>query len=57
MFRVDLGTKGEYLLYSINWSVFITGKQCVYCAVQTGTLNKIQDNFRFLTADIEQALL
>ena len=25
-------------LYSINWLVFITEKECVYCAVQTGSL-------------------
>ena len=32
-------------LYSINWLVFITETECVYCAVRTGTLNEIQDNF------------
>jgi hypothetical protein len=26
-------------LYSINWRVFITETQCVYCAVRTGSLN------------------
>ena len=26
-------------LYSINWLVFITDTQCVYCAVRTGSLN------------------
>jgi len=26
-------------LYSINWLVFITETECVYCAVRTGSLN------------------
>jgi hypothetical protein len=26
-------------LYSINWLVFITEKECVYCTVRTGSLN------------------
>jgi len=26
-------------LYSINWLVCITGRECVYCAVRTGSLN------------------
>ena len=29
-------------LYSINWLVFMTQIQCVYCAVRTGYLNVIQ---------------
>jgi len=29
-------------LYNINWLVFITQTQCVYCAVRTGCLNVIQ---------------
>ena len=29
-------------LYSINWLVFITETECVYCAVRTGYLNVIQ---------------
>ena len=32
-------------LYSINWLVFITETECVYCAVRSGSLNKIQVNF------------
>ena len=32
-------------LYNINWPVFITQKQCVYCAVRTGYLNVIRVNF------------
>jgi len=32
-------------LYSINWLVFITEVQRVYCAVRTGVLKKIQGNF------------
>jgi len=26
-------------LYDINWLVFITETECVYCAVRTGSLN------------------
>jgi hypothetical protein len=26
-------------LYSINWLVFVTETECVYCAVRTGSLN------------------
>jgi len=29
-------------LYNINWLVFITETECVYCAVRTGTLYIIQ---------------
>ena len=29
-------------LYNINWLVFITETECVYCAVRTGCLNVIQ---------------
>ena len=29
-------------LYNINWLVFITQTQCVYCAVRTGSLNVIE---------------
>ena len=32
-------------LYSIDWLVFITETECVYCAVRTGYLNVIQFNF------------
>ena len=31
-------------LYNINWLVFITETGCVYCAVRTGSLNKIHFN-------------
>jgi hypothetical protein len=31
-------------LYSINWLVFITETECVYCAVRTGSLSIIQVN-------------
>jgi len=31
-------------LYNINWLVFITETQCVYCAVRTGYLNIVQVN-------------
>jgi len=33
-------------LYSINWFVFITEMECVYCAVRAGYLNVIQKYFR-----------
>jgi hypothetical protein len=33
-------------LYSINWLVFVTETECVYCAVRTGSLNIIQVNLR-----------
>jgi hypothetical protein len=29
-------------LYSINWLVFITETECVYCAVRTESLNTIE---------------
>ena len=32
-------------LYDINWLVFITETQCVYCAVRTGYLYIIQVSF------------
>ena len=31
-------------LYNINWLVFITETECVYCAVRTGYFNKISDH-------------
>ena len=31
-------------LYSINWPVFITETECVYCAVRTGSLNVVEFN-------------
>jgi len=36
-------------LYNINWLVFITQTQCVYCAVRTGSLNVIP--FVFLISE------
>jgi hypothetical protein len=30
-------------LYSINWLVFVTETECVYCVVWTGSLNTIHD--------------
>ena len=33
-------------LYSINWLVFITKKECVYCAVRAQSLTVIQVNLR-----------
>ena len=32
-------------LYNINWLVFITETECVYCAVRTVALNVIQVRF------------
>jgi hypothetical protein len=34
-------------LYNINWLVFITETECVYCAVRTESLNVIQANRLF----------
>jgi hypothetical protein len=34
-------------LYSINWLVFITETECVYCAVRAASLNIIQVNCEF----------
>jgi hypothetical protein len=34
-------------LYSINWLVFITEAECVYCAVWTQRINEIQFYFSF----------
>ena len=34
-------------LYNINWLVFITETESVYCAVRTGYLTAIQVDFRF----------
>jgi hypothetical protein len=41
-----------FALYSINCLVFITGMDCVYCAVQTGYLNKRDHNFNPLNAEL-----
>ena len=38
-------------LYSINWLVFITETECVYCAVWTGYLYIIEANFTVWRAD------
>ena len=32
-------------LYNINWLVFVTETECVYCAVRTGSLNRVYVNF------------
>ena len=34
-------------LYNINWLVFITETECVYCAVRTGSLYRIHFHFFF----------
>ena len=36
VFCVDLRTNSDYFLYSVNWLVFITETESVYCAVCTG---------------------
>ena len=38
-------------LYSINWLVFITETECVYCAVWTGYLSIVQVNLKSLIAE------
>ena len=38
-------------LYSINWLVFITEMECVYCAVRPGPLHLIQTNFHLCSAN------
>jgi len=38
-------------LHSINWLVFITDTECVYCAVRTGSLYVIQVNHSLHTAE------
>jgi len=45
VFCVDL-RKAIISLYNINWLVCITETESVYCAVRTGSLHVIQDNFR-----------
>ena len=34
-------------LYSINWLVCITERECIYCAVRTGSLNILQNSVWF----------
>ena len=43
-------------LYSINWLVFITESECVYCAVRTGSLYKIRVNLVFSDPTMAQAV-
>jgi hypothetical protein len=38
-------------LYSINWLVFITETECVYCAVRTGSLYIINVRLSFQRPD------
>jgi len=35
-------------MYNINWSVFITEPECVYCAVRTENLNKFQGKLNII---------
>ena len=44
-------------LYSINWLVFITERECVYCAVRTGSLLIIQVNICLQRAKSSLALI
>ena len=39
-------------LYNINWLVFITETECVYCAVRTGSLSVIHVNTWLLRVDV-----
>jgi len=48
VFCVDLRTNSHYFPYNINWLLFITNTQCVYCAVRTGSLTVIQFKFTVL---------
>jgi hypothetical protein len=43
-------------LYNINWLVFITDTQCIYCAVRTGYLCLIQFQFTIQGRAITQAV-
>ena len=46
MFCVDLRKKTAIIfLYNINWLVFITETECVYCAIRTGYLNNNSRSF------------
>jgi len=46
VFRTISEQTVAFALYSINCLVFITGMDCVYCAVRTGSLNKTDHNFK-----------
>jgi len=39
-------------LYNINWLVFITETECVYCAVRTGSLKIIPVDFRLENVNV-----
>jgi len=43
-------------LYNINWLVFITETECVYCAVRTGSLNAIRVNLGLFGRAVFQAV-
>jgi hypothetical protein len=45
VFCMDLRKTPIISLHSINWSVFITEEECVYCAVRTESLNVIELHF------------
>jgi hypothetical protein len=44
-------------LYSINWLVFITETECVYCAVRTESLCIVQDNINLYRVTHVRAFL
>jgi hypothetical protein len=46
--ETEIGKRLNVVLSGINWWVFETGMRCVYCAVQSESLYKIQFNFPLL---------
>ena len=44
-------------LYNINWLVFITETESVYCAVRTGFSNKIHVNIFFIDRGMAQTVI
>ena len=53
VFCMDLRTNRIICAYSVDWLVFITAKQCVYCAVRTESLHIIQVKFSLRRNDAE----
>jgi len=52
VFCMDLRTSSDYFRTQINWLVFITETECVYCAVRTESLNITQFNFRLSRVNV-----
>jgi len=50
VFCMDPKTNRDYFSYGINWLVFITETECVYCAVRTGYVNVIRVNLSLRSA-------